>query len=426
MGREKRLRLADLLTEAAELEHSLACQYLYAAFTLKNRPEEGATWEQLESLRRWKGQTLLVARQEMEHLGLVCNLLTAIGEAPYFTRPDFPTAKRYYPMHLVGELVSWGEEALKRFIRFEWPANLSAEGRAFVAATFDPAHQDNQSIAKMYGEIRALFVELGAKPETLFIGPPAAQQSNATLIPVPLRGIQLKPGTAFYNVLVQPVTDLTSALATIDQILKEGEGTPQDRSQSHFGIFRTMLEELRETRARDPSFEPARLTIHNPRTAYSDVDPTPSTITVESTNLVSQLFDLGYQTMLLMLERFFAHTDETAAELAGLQGTAFFPLMTNFIRPVGEILTQLRARKDSELLAGPSFHLARQSTFLPHKRAAWKVIAQQLALLEQLALAAQKDPALPEDLRTRLELVYENVGRMGINFRNAMQLKGAP
>jgi hypothetical protein len=96
--------------------------------------------------------------------------------------------------------------------------------------------------------------------------------------------------------------------------------------------------------------------------------------------------------------------------------------MTNFIRPVGELLTQLRARTDSPLAAGPSFHFARQIAFLPHKQAAWKVLAQQLDMLTELAFAAQKDPDLPADVRTRLELVYENVGRMRINFGNAMGL----
>src|SRR5258706_16148672 len=102
---EKRLRLVALLTEAAELEHALSCQYLYAGFTLKNEYAEGeVSYEEAESLRRWKGEMMLIARQEMEHLGLVSNLLTAIGEAPYFWRPDFPTPKRYYPLHLKCEL----------------------------------------------------------------------------------------------------------------------------------------------------------------------------------------------------------------------------------------------------------------------------------------------------------------------------------
>lgn len=419
---EKRLRLVALLTEAAELEHALSCQYLYAGFTLKNEAGDGVSYEEAEYLRRWKGEMMLIARQEMEHLGLVSNLLTAIGEAPYFGRPDFPTPKRYYPIHLRCELTSFSARALERFVRFEWPANLTLEQQQFAQQIgVDPAANDVSSIARMYGEIRALFQELGAKPKDLFVGPGSAQQSNATIIPVPLRGIQLAPGTAFYNVLVQPVADLKSALAAVDQIMVEGEGSPGDRAQSHFGRFRKMHAELHDVRARNPKFEPARVTIDNPRTAYPDDDATPSTITVDATNRVSMLFDLGYSTMCLMLVRFFAHSDETAAELAALQGTAFFPLMTNFIRPVGEILTQLPARQDdTSLFAGPSFRFARSITFLPHKKGAWRVIHEQLKLLERWGKELSENPALPSDVRTRLELIYENLGRMKMNFGAAM------
>src|SRR5262249_6158920 len=153
----------------------------------------------------------------------------------------------------------FGKHALERFVRFEWPANLPLEGHDFARSIdVDPEAQDTTSIARMYGEIRTLFQELGERPTELFVGPKGAQQSNASIIPVPLRGIQLKPGTAFYNVLVQPVTDLKSALCAVDQIMIEGEGTPGDRAQSHFGRFRKMHTELAEVRAKNHGFEPAR------------------------------------------------------------------------------------------------------------------------------------------------------------------------
>ena len=38
-----------------------------------------------------------VAAQEMLHLALANNLLTAIGAAPHFRRPNFPQSGRYYP-----------------------------------------------------------------------------------------------------------------------------------------------------------------------------------------------------------------------------------------------------------------------------------------------------------------------------------------
>ena len=74
MMTDDRVRLANLLADAAELEHSAACQYLFLAFSMKRHPDEGGVnWRQLELMRQWEANILLIARQEMEHLGLVSN-----------------------------------------------------------------------------------------------------------------------------------------------------------------------------------------------------------------------------------------------------------------------------------------------------------------------------------------------------------------
>jgi len=49
-----REELIFLLCEASELEHLLMCEYLFAAFSLKERVEEGLTPEQFEAVRRWE------------------------------------------------------------------------------------------------------------------------------------------------------------------------------------------------------------------------------------------------------------------------------------------------------------------------------------------------------------------------------------
>ena len=119
----KRDRLGDLLATAAELEHSVVCQYLYVAFSMKRHPDEGGvSWAQLEPMRRLEADILLIARQEMEHLGLVANLLTAIGEAPHFLRPDFPVPSNYFPMYDPPSLEGFGHAALQRLVRLERPA----------------------------------------------------------------------------------------------------------------------------------------------------------------------------------------------------------------------------------------------------------------------------------------------------------------
>src|SRR5256714_13619523 len=85
---EHREALIYMLCEAAELEHGIMCQYLFAAFSLKQRADEGLTPEQLDAVTRWRRQIAHVAAEEMLHLALVHNLLSAIGAAPHLGRPN--------------------------------------------------------------------------------------------------------------------------------------------------------------------------------------------------------------------------------------------------------------------------------------------------------------------------------------------------
>ena len=86
-----------LLSEAAQLEHMIMCQYLFAEFSLKQGTDEGLTAEQAEVVDRWRETLNSIAVQEMLHLALVANLSTAIGAAPTFGRPNFPQRSGYFP-----------------------------------------------------------------------------------------------------------------------------------------------------------------------------------------------------------------------------------------------------------------------------------------------------------------------------------------
>ena len=92
----------------------------FSAFTMKKRLDEGITGSQQEIIRKWESQILTVAREEMAHLGTVCNLVSAIGGSPHFRRPNFPqVADKYYPFSFT--LARFSDESLYRFIRFELP-----------------------------------------------------------------------------------------------------------------------------------------------------------------------------------------------------------------------------------------------------------------------------------------------------------------
>jgi ferritin-like protein len=113
--------LIQALCDAAQLEHGLCCAYLYAAFSIKRRPEEGVPSNRLADLREWESVLLLIARQEMEHLGIVCNLLTSVGGMPYLQNPTFPIAMGRYGSLPALPLQQFSKETIQRFIAFESP-----------------------------------------------------------------------------------------------------------------------------------------------------------------------------------------------------------------------------------------------------------------------------------------------------------------
>src|SRR5262245_27126657 len=118
---EHREALIYMLCEAAELEHGIMCQYLFADFSLKQRADEGLTADALRAVPRWRNVIAHVATEEMLHLALVQNLLSAIGAAPHLARPNLPAPARHYPAGVNLALVPFGERALRHFMFLERP-----------------------------------------------------------------------------------------------------------------------------------------------------------------------------------------------------------------------------------------------------------------------------------------------------------------
>src|SRR5690349_1894189 len=130
---QTRADLISALAEAAELEQGLMIQYLFAAFTLKKAGEPASPYAspltpaQYERVRRWQATIQKIARQEMEHLALVNNLLLATGAAPHFWRPNFPVKHQYDPFTLPFMLERFDVASLERFICFERPEHWSPD-----------------------------------------------------------------------------------------------------------------------------------------------------------------------------------------------------------------------------------------------------------------------------------------------------------
>src|SRR5260370_37934985 len=122
---EHREALIFMLCEAAELEHEIMCQYLFGAFSLRQSEDEGLSGDELAAANRWRKQVLHVATQEMLHLALVQNLLTAIGGPPHLVRPNLPQPAGHYPAGVQLALLPFGEQALRPFMFLQRPGHTA-------------------------------------------------------------------------------------------------------------------------------------------------------------------------------------------------------------------------------------------------------------------------------------------------------------
>jgi hypothetical protein len=103
-----------LLQIAAEIEHALMAQYLYAAFSL----DEGIA-----------ADIAAIATEEMGHLMTVQNLLALIRRRPHLQRQDFgvntPPEDRIFPFDLLLEPLT--RTSLAKYVTAEAPQEIGAE-----------------------------------------------------------------------------------------------------------------------------------------------------------------------------------------------------------------------------------------------------------------------------------------------------------
>ncbi|MFJ8357197.1 ferritin-like protein [Streptomyces sp. NPDC093984] len=217
--------LRQHLQWAIELEHSTLPPYLTALYSLD--PERNADAAQLIGG---------VFVEEMIHLALAANLLNAVGGQPLLDAPHMlPPHPRTMP-HAAPDielsLLPFGPEALEMFLRLEQPAHPG-----------DPAEGDSyETIGQFYDAIekglRYLCAELGE--DQVFTGNPTRQVAGGPFA-----------HTAGH---LAPVTDLSSALAALEEIVEQGEGAaraavwdgdkdpfhPETKAVSHYYRFQEL------------------------------------------------------------------------------------------------------------------------------------------------------------------------------------------
>ena len=390
---EHREHLWYLLAEAAQVEHLIMCQYLYASFSLKAGPEDGLTAEQATAVARWREVLTGIAIEEMLHLALVFNVMTAIGAAPPLSRPNFPRSSDDLPGGVQFRLLPFGTDSLTHFLYLERPEGMErmdAEGFVPTIPPREPIEpgeaisraQDFGTVGHLYRGIeQGLAVLAGRFGERgLFVGP---------------RRTQATPELNRWPQRVA-VHDLASATAAIDEIIEQGEGARGDWRPAHYGRFLAIWDEYAKLTEADPAFEPAFPVIPAfTRQPYDIAEPQPL-LTDPVTRAIAEVFNLGYEVLLQALNRFFTHTDETEEQLQTLVGAAF-GLMAGVLRPLGRTLPRLPAGPSHPgRTAGPTFEMFYQfGNFVPWREPAWALLSERAIMLAARSAAAADLPGAP-------------------------------
>jgi hypothetical protein len=220
--------LTTAVQNAVRLEHSTIPPYLYALYSI-----EPGTNSEIARL------ILSVVIDEMMHMAFACNILNALGGTPVIDEPGFiPT----YPGTLPGSVETGLQVSLKKlsrehvhdtFMVIEEPEDRLNFPTARLAAAPD------LTIGQFYALIRAQM------PTATFPGDPAKQITHAMMPDV------------------FAVTDADSAIAAIDLIVEQGEGTktsPLDGDAegdlAHFYRFAEIWHERKLVKNPDPDLPP--------------------------------------------------------------------------------------------------------------------------------------------------------------------------
>ncbi|EAZ82070.1 ferritin-like domain-containing protein [Algoriphagus machipongonensis] len=427
----------SLLKQASTTEHLLAMQYLFTSFSLKKYPEEFSDYvpgsldpgqqrinqirmAQVEKIRRWEANILMVSREEMGHLCYDMNLLAILGENPYLFRPNFPVPATSFPMEKPVNLMPFSPIAIEIFRYWEKPDHLPVSDPLEASgipeqmkSLFNIPHKKAKPFDKEATESKAMdfLLDFFAKnlsqdqlnqihnplTENTYFNSVEELYTFLQLYLVIALKYQIIEGENFerivdehygFNISLNPLIVgqfVEYVEEAVSQILEEGEGVhgiPPSLG-SHFWVFQSILDDLqKEEKVSGLPFDAALPVVWNPtysiqadRHLIKNIPSLSSNATNQISNQVSvlamQLFNEAYTLMVKMLSGFFGHyeIDQTTGirpkQVNAYFQTAFYPFMTNVIRPLGEMICRLPADesfipdggKIPERCAGPDFML---------------------------------------------------------------------
>lgn len=309
--------LQDHLRRAIYLEHSTIPLYLYAYYSIENPLSDAA-----QSMRS-------VVMQEMLHLSLATNLLTATGQTHRF---DDPATLPAYPLtlpHHEPSLVLHLERATVDLVRDVF----CAIERPMTVRDI-PESGDYTTIGQFYAAIdhgfRHLTARLGAA--AVFTGDPRRQLTTGYV-----------GGYAGATGAMVGVFDLPSARAAIREIVRQGEGTSRSEDDgtgelAHYWLFNQIVDHTAPLGGAYP-------VVTDPRTAD---------LPGGDLRDLSQLFDDGHGLLLRLMTAVFSDDPSPGQATRDHLAATLVPVMVRILKPIAMTLmrTPIPGRAEH---AGPAF-----------------------------------------------------------------------
>jgi hypothetical protein len=394
-----------LLESAAEIEHALMVQYLYAAYSFKTSdevdPGHSAVLDD-ESAGSWPRTILGVACEEMGHLMTVQNLLLVLGLPTNFEREDFPPRKDLYPFPLHLEPLT--RTSLAKYVVAEAPAGAPDIDDIVAVAQGTGAPFINR-VGVLYGLLGVVF----ARHEEVQAGATSSDPWDAMVGQLALAAYQQAPPDSWHlpddafapgaaaqqaqpsdwqvgGVRVHRVTDRPSARSAIRDVGEQGEGPTSSGEQSHFERFRRIY----RGHGDEPGFPAGDWT----PTRDVPTDPRPTTFTRAHTRRWVELADLRYALLLGLVEHYLV----AAGDDRQLLTAWIFAEMRSRLAVLARKLTTLPSGSSDGGVAGMPFTLPVPIHLPGTESARWKLHEQRVqAVVDKVAELRSTDAADADD-----------------------------
>jgi hypothetical protein len=348
-----------LLSMAAEIEHSLMVQYLYAAYSLGGPqvPEQHRG-----NVLEWQQVILGIAKEEMGHLVTVQNVLKILGGPLHLDREDYPWVSAFYPYPFTLEVLS--RKSLAKYVVAEspevWPDDITPGERTTIESLArEGSEHPVVRVGVLYDMMIAVLSDTINIPDTVFRAETYPFQASwddwGRGYADGKRGSTPKSSP---NVLVMRASSRTQAIAALQAVAAQGEAvsTAQATEDSHFRRFLKVYREFSNVNGWSPTLPVPK----DPRTDGLGTDGAGTSIENPEASAWAGLFNLRYRMLLAYLAHAFQLSDDPAQNAApGRRGQVvnrIFAEMYN-LKAIAGLLIQLPLASDPARRAGPPFQM---------------------------------------------------------------------